>query len=103
MQPALDKTPRGCGIAAQRIFQRGQGAHHPNEGFASDEQDGSKMREPEPEIPHKTQPHPCADPDHRKAADNEQREQEMNDKYNIGQRHGYVNVFGKSKRINIFY
>lgn len=102
MQPALNETSGRCGTA-QRVFQRRQRADHANERLASDEQDGSQMCKPEPEIPHETEPHPCADPNQGKAADNEQCKQEMNDKYEIGQRHDYAGVLGKSNRINIFY
>ncbi len=96
MQPALNKTT-GVRGAPQRIFQRCQRTDHANEGFGSNEQDGNQMRKPKPEIAHETQPHPCANPDQGKASHHEKRKQEMDDKYEIGQRHVNANIFGNAK------
>jgi hypothetical protein len=96
MQPTLNETA-GIGGPAQRVFQGRQRADHANKGFAGDEQNGKQMRQAKPEIAHETQSYPCTDPDQRKTPDHKQRKQEMDDKYEISQRHGYANGFGKAK------
>ncbi len=91
MQPALDKACLGR-RAAQRILQPCQWTYQAEKGLGGNVQDGGKMREPEPSISHKAQPHPAACPNQRETADDKQYEQKMNDKYDIGH---LLNTFAK--------
>ncbi len=86
MQPALDEA-FVCVSVAQRVFQPRERTYHAHKRFANDEKDCAKMGKPKSQVPREIQPHPCAGPDQRQAAHNEQHKQNVDNKYYISQQH----------------
>ena len=83
MQPSLNETFARF-RTAQLVFQQRQRTYDADERLYNNEENGRNVRKPKPAIPYKTQPHQCAHPDERQAADDKQYENEMNDEDDIG-------------------